>query len=64
MINFKSQPAPVTFDTASIRNIIAVLNFEIENYREMLQPHDTGHIHTTINFLEKRVSDLKKVIGE
>lgn len=52
------------FDTKSIRKIIEVLTFEIENYRGMLQPHDTGHIHTTISFLEGRVTNLKRIIGD
>jgi len=39
---------------------ISVLEEEIEYYKTLLQPHDTGHINTTISFLDKRVRDLKK----
>ena len=30
---------------------VNVLEEEIEYYKTLLQPHDTGHIHTTIGFL-------------
>ena len=33
---------------------------EIDYLRTQLQPHDTGHIHTTINTLEKRVEELMR----
>ena len=36
----------------------AVLQREIEILRSRLQPHDTGHLHTTINVLECRVTEL------
>jgi len=36
-----------------------VLEEEIQYYRSLLQPHDTGHIHTTINFLQNRINNLK-----
>jgi len=38
---------------------IDVLEEEIQYYRSLLQPHDTGHIHTTINFLQNRINNLK-----
>jgi hypothetical protein len=38
---------------------IDVLEEEIEYYKTLLQPHDTGHIRTTIAFLEMRVRTLK-----
>jgi len=33
---------------------------EIQTLKSRLQPHDTGHIHTTISVLEDRVSEVKK----
>ena len=33
---------------------------EISVLEKRLQPHDTGHIHTTISVLEDRVSEVKK----
>ena len=38
---------------------IDVLEEEIEYYKTLLQPHDTGHIHTTIAFLEMRLRKLR-----
>jgi len=38
---------------------ISVLEEEIEYYKTLLQPHDTGHIHTTISFLTSRLNILK-----
>ena len=38
---------------------IDVLEDEIEYYKTLLQPEDTGHIHTTISFLKNRISNLK-----
>jgi hypothetical protein len=38
---------------------ISVLEEEIEYYKTLLQPHDTGHIHTAISFLSQRLSNLK-----
>ena len=38
---------------------ISVLEEEIAHYRTLLQPSDTGHIRTTINFLSQRLSHLK-----
>lgn len=38
---------------------IDVLREEVEYYRTLLQPHDTGHIHTTIGFLEQRIRHLE-----
>ena len=31
---------------------------EIDYLRTQIKPHDTGHIHTTINTLESRVEEL------
>jgi hypothetical protein len=39
---------------------ISVLEEEIEYYKTLLQPHDTGHINTTISFLSQRVKNLKR----
>ena len=32
---------------------------EIEYAKSQLQPHDTGHIHTAISWLESRIEQLK-----
>ena len=33
---------------------------EIDYLRTQIQPHDTGHIHTTISTLEHRVEELMR----
>jgi len=38
---------------------IEVLEEELAYYRTLIQPHDTGHIHTAIHFIEDRVRILK-----
>jgi len=35
---------------------------EIELLKSRLQPHDTGHIHTTISVLQERVREVKEEI--
>ena len=42
-----------------ILNTIMVLQGELEHYKTLLQPHDTGHIHTTISFITERIKQLK-----
>ena len=32
---------------------------EIAHLEKQLQPHDTGHIRTTISFLSQRLSNIK-----
>ena len=39
--------------------IIAVLKDEITHLKSKLEPHDTGHIHTTISTLTHRVKELE-----
>ena len=38
---------------------VNILKQEIELYKTMIQPHDTGHILTTISFLQERVNHLE-----
>jgi len=42
---------------------ISVLLDEIDHLDSMLQPHDTGHIHTAISVLQSRVNSLLKELG-
>ena len=37
---------------------LMVLTDEVEHYKTLLMPHDTGHIHTTINFLGRTYKRL------
>jgi|TARA_X000000950_G_scaffold1276_1_gene1416 hypothetical protein len=38
---------------------ISVLEEEVEYYKTLLEPQDTGHIHTTISFIKDRIRHLK-----
>tara|TARA_B100000900_G_scaffold392306_1_gene387669 strand:- start:937 stop:1119 length:183 start_codon:yes stop_codon:yes gene_type:complete len=37
---------------------------EIAIAKGKLQPHDTGHIHTSISYLESRAKEVQKEIDE
>jgi hypothetical protein len=41
---------------------MCALKREIEILKEMLRPHDTGHINTTISMLESRVKWLHREV--
>ena len=43
----------------AITTYIAVLKAEIAHLKSKLEPHDMGHIHTTISTLQHRVKDLE-----
>jgi len=42
----------------TITTYISVLKAEIEHLKTKIEPHDTGHIHTTISTLQHRVKEL------
>ena len=44
----------------TINDRIDVLLSEIEYAKSQLQPHDTGHIHTSIHWMEHRLDQLRK----
>jgi len=46
-------------DSDSKKTYISVLKAEVEYLKSQLQPHDTGHIHTTIGTLEHRIKELE-----
>ena len=39
---------------------LIMLMDEIAIAKSRLEPHDTGHIHTSINWLQQRVEEVKK----
>ena len=43
----------------AIKTYIAVLKAEIAHLKTLLEPHDTGHNHTTIGTLQHRVKELE-----
>jgi len=38
---------------------MAVLNDEIEIHKSRLEPHDTGHLHTAISVIQRRIEELQ-----
>ena len=38
---------------------ITILNEEVEGFRSRIEPHDTGHLYTTISTLEHRIEELE-----
>jgi len=44
----------------AVKTYISVLKAEIEHLKTKIEPHDTGHIHTTISTLQHRVKELEK----
>ena len=38
---------------------LAVLKDEVEELKTRIEPHDTGHIHTTISTLSHRIEELQ-----
>tara|TARA_Y100000996_G_scaffold357222_1_gene298405 strand:+ start:210 stop:386 length:177 start_codon:yes stop_codon:yes gene_type:complete len=45
-------------------NHVKALQEEIGVLKDRIQPHDTGHIHTTISTLEERVKEINKRIED
>ena len=41
---------------------LMVLQEEVAYQKSQLQPHDTGHIHTTIGVLEQRFTEIEEKI--
>ena len=37
---------------------LAVLQDEIEIHKSRLQSHDTGHLHTAISVIERRIKEI------
>ena len=50
--------------SSRLMNHMRALQEEINVLKERIQPHDTGHIHTTINTLEERVKEINKQIED
>ena len=42
---------------------IKVLKEQVEIFTSRLEPHDTGHLHTTISTLTHRIKELKNDRG-
>ena len=46
--------------SSRLMNHVRALQEEITVLKGRIQPHDTGHIHTTINTLEERVEEMNE----
>ena len=44
----------------AIQTYISVLKAEVEHLKSLLEPRDTGHIHTTISTLKHRIKELEE----
>tara|TARA_B100000900_G_scaffold128882_1_gene108953 strand:+ start:5085 stop:5291 length:207 start_codon:yes stop_codon:yes gene_type:complete len=62
MINRDDIEAFADMSTAELINQISVLTGEIEYAKSQLQPHDTGHIHTAIYWMEQRIFELEEQV--
>lgn len=50
-------------DQSKLDHMMALMN-EIALLKTRLQPEDTGYIHTTINTLQERVSEIRLELEE
>ncbi len=46
-----------------LMNHMFALISEVQHLYTMLEPHDTGHIHTTIAMLNRRIDDIKDCLS-
>ncbi len=50
-------------DDTEVMFVIGVLEKEVEYAKSCLQPHDTGHIHTAISWMESRKQELEETLS-
>tara|TARA_Y100000389_G_C17223392_1_gene394437 strand:- start:62 stop:247 length:186 start_codon:yes stop_codon:yes gene_type:complete len=50
-------------DVSKTERLVLLMD-EISIAKSKLQPQDTGHIYTSISYLESRVDEIKKEIDE
>ena len=48
--------------SSRLMNHVKALKEEISVLQDRIQPHDTGHIHTTISTLEGRVKEINEIL--
>ena len=58
-VNYGNNDNRNTIMDKAIQTYISVLKAEIAHLKTLLEPHDTGHIHTTIGTLQHRVKELE-----
>ena len=54
----------IPMSRSRMMNHVTYLRDEIKHLETLIQPHDTGHIHTTIGVLEERVKEIDKQLKE
>ena len=59
---YEPEKVKVKFMDNATKNHMFALIQEVEILKRRIQPHDTGHIHTTINTLERRITEMKESI--
>ena len=58
-VNYGHNDNRNTIMDKAIQTYIAVLKAEIAHLKSKLEPHEMGHIHTTISTLQHRVKELE-----
>ena len=53
------QPATPEEEVRHLNMTIKVLKEQVAIFTSRLEPHDTGHIHTTISTLKHRIGELE-----
>ena len=48
--------------SSRLMNHVKALQEEISVLKDRIQPHDTGHIYTTISTLEGRVKEINEIL--
>ena len=51
-------------DSKRLLEHMITLMREIQIIKSRIVPQDCGHMHTTVNFLEHRVEEIKNQLGE
>ena len=51
-------------DSKRLLEHMITLMREIQIIKSRIDPQDCGHMHTTVNFLEHRVEEIKNQLGE
>ena len=42
----------------NLENIWTTIGDEIEIHKSRLEPHDTGHLHTAISVIKRRIEEI------
>ena len=58
-VNYGNNDNRNTIMDKAIQTYISVLKAEIAHLKSKLEPHEMGHIHTTISTLQHRVKELE-----